>query len=337
MSISNFSLRTGDRGKAEQELMMAIRKATSVEENAPKRKHVRTMILFTCDYKTSMPIWECMKAQPLRADEVQCYKAIISLHKVIREGHPVCIPEALTQTPFLEELGRGMGGGAYAGWRNYSVLIRGYVNFLLAKLEYHRLHPDFNGMFEYEEYISLRGTNDPNEGYETIADLMSLQERLDEFQKLVFVNFQRVSNNECRISSLVPLVEESYGIYKFATRMLIAMHTRVDGAEHALEPLRTRFNAMHYGLRRFYFECSNLRYLTSLITVPRLSQNPPNLMGNDGTAPPPDRSQQDLNRSASTSVRAETPRIPSPKIDLEAERRTAEELRRKQEEERQQQ
>ncbi|KAJ2012924.1 sla2 Src-like adaptor 2, partial [Coemansia sp. S610] len=166
--MSHFTLRMGDRVKAEQELMTSIRKATSIEENAPKRKHVRNLIVFTWDYKTSVPIWEYMKSQPLRADEVQCYKALITLHKVVREGHQVSIPEALSQTTFLEELGRGMGGGSYAGWRNYSVLIRAYVNFLLAKLEYHRLHPDFSGNFNYEEYVSLRGTNDPNEGYETI-------------------------------------------------------------------------------------------------------------------------------------------------------------------------
>ncbi|KAJ2373284.1 sla2 Src-like adaptor 2 [Coemansia sp. RSA 2607] len=330
--MSHFSLRVGDRGKAEQELMTSIRKATSIEETAPKRKHVRNMIVFTWDYKTSIPIWDNMKAQPLRADEVQCYKALIALHKVIREGHTVSVQEALTQTAFLEELGRGVGGGPYSGWRNYSVLIRAYVNFLLAKLEYHRLHPEFNGMFDYEEYVSLRGTNDPNEGYETIADLMSLEDRLDEFQKLVFRNFQAGSNNECRIASLVPLVEESYGIYKFATRMLIAMHQRVDGAKEALEPLRKRFNGMHYALRKFYHDCSNLRYLTSLISVPRLDQYPPNLFG-DGPPSLPNRSQGEIDRSVSSPAPVETPRQPSPTIDLEAERRAAEELRRKQEEE----
>jgi hypothetical protein len=61
--------------------------------------------------------------------------------------------------------------------------------------------------------------------YETIADLMSLQDQIDAFQKLVFSHFQSGTNNECRISSLVPLVQESYGIYKFITSMLRAMHT----------------------------------------------------------------------------------------------------------------
>ena len=40
----------------------------------------------------------------------------------------------------------------------------------------------------------------------------------------------------------------------------------------ALSPLRERYNSQHYNLRRFYYECSNLKYLTGLINVPKLGQ-----------------------------------------------------------------
>lgn len=53
---------------------------------------------------------------------------------------------------------------------------------------------------------------------------MTLQDHIDRFQKVVFQSFRHHSNNECRIAALVPLVEESYGIYKFITSMLRAMH-----------------------------------------------------------------------------------------------------------------
>jgi hypothetical protein len=61
--------------------------------------------------------------------------------------------------------------------------------------------------------------------YETISDLMGLQDQIDAFQKLIFSHFRGGANNECRIAALVPLVQESYGIYKFITSMLRAMHT----------------------------------------------------------------------------------------------------------------
>jgi len=46
----------------------------------------------------------------------------------------------------------------------YAPLIKTYVSFILAKLRFHRLRPEFNGLFEYEEYVTLKGIDDPNEG-----------------------------------------------------------------------------------------------------------------------------------------------------------------------------
>ena len=108
----------------------------------------------------------------------------------------------------------------------YGPLIRAYVTLILAKLRFHRNHREFNGLFEYEEYVTLKGIDDPNEGYETISDLMNLQDQIDSFQKLIFAHFRSSQNNECRISALVPQVKESYGIYRFITSMMRAMHRR---------------------------------------------------------------------------------------------------------------
>lgn len=46
----------------------------------------------------------------------------------------------------------------------YAPLIRAYVSFILAKLRFHRHHKEFNGLFEYEEYISLKNIDNPDEG-----------------------------------------------------------------------------------------------------------------------------------------------------------------------------
>jgi hypothetical protein len=61
---------------------------------------------------------------------------------------------------------------------------------------------------------------------------MTLQDQIDAFQKLIFSHFRSGANNECRIAALVPLVQESYGIYKFITSMLRAMHTSKPMREH---------------------------------------------------------------------------------------------------------
>lgn len=74
--------------------------------------------------------------------------------------------------------------------------------------------------------------------YETIGDLMTLQDQIESFQKLIFAHFRGSNNNECRISALVPLVKESYGIYRFITSMMRAMYrstydsSKIDFAVH---------------------------------------------------------------------------------------------------------
>lgn len=46
--------------------------------------------------------------------------------------------------------------------------------FILSKLRFHRHHPEFNGLFEYEEYVSLKNIDDPNEGYVQILMCLRL-------------------------------------------------------------------------------------------------------------------------------------------------------------------
>ncbi|KAI1315799.1 sla2 Src-like adaptor 2 [Mortierella claussenii] len=281
----SFSSRPVDRDKAETELVLHIKKATSPEETAPKQKHVRACIVYTWDYRSSSSVWHGFRTQPMLGDEVQTFKALISAHKIIRDGHPTALKDAQKETDWLDQCARSTS--QYDG-RGYSTLIRNYVDFLHSKLRYHANHPEFNGTFDYKEYISLKGIDDPNEGYETITDLMNLQDQIDQFQKLVFANFRPSSNNECRIAALVPLVEETYAIYKFSTSMLRAMHKRTNDPE-GLVLLRQRYNGQHYALIKFYYECSNLKYLTSLISVPKLPQDPPNLLGSDSPSLAPQR------------------------------------------------
>ncbi|OAL06147.1 ANTH-domain-containing protein [Phaeosphaeriaceae sp. SRC1lsM3a] len=281
-SSPSTSARQRASKKSHQNVRSIQLSKTAIEAYQGAGKHVRACIVYTWDHKNSQSFWQGMKVQPILADEVQTFKALITVHKVLQEGHPIALKEAQSNTSWLESLSRGQAGGE--GMRGYAPLISEYIYYLLAKLAFHRQHPEFNGTFEYEEYISLKSINDPNEGYETISDLMTLQDQIDAFQKLIFSHFRSGANNECRIAALVPLVQESYGIYKFITSMLRAMHTTL-GDDEALSPLRGRYDAQHYRLVKFYYECSNLRYLTSLITVPKLPQEPPNLLSEDENAP----------------------------------------------------
>lgn len=104
-------------GKSESELANNIRKATSIEEAAPKRKHVRSCIVYTWDHKSSASFWAGMKVQPILADEVQTFKALITIHKVLQEGHPTSIRDGQANVQWLDSLARSVGGEGMKGLR----------------------------------------------------------------------------------------------------------------------------------------------------------------------------------------------------------------------------
>lgn len=46
-------------------------------------------IVYTWDHRSSALIWSGLKVQPILADEVQTFKALIMVHKILKDGHPV--------------------------------------------------------------------------------------------------------------------------------------------------------------------------------------------------------------------------------------------------------
>lgn len=57
--------------RSEAELAINIRKATSPEETAPKRKHVRSAIVYTWDHKSSQSFWAGMKVYVARDQRIE--------------------------------------------------------------------------------------------------------------------------------------------------------------------------------------------------------------------------------------------------------------------------
>ncbi|GMM40337.1 Sla2 protein [Hanseniaspora uvarum] len=274
--------------RTDSDIEKAIKKACSSDEAAPKRKHVRTLIVYTFDNKSAKSVFAGFQNfysfSTMKADfdvDVKIFKMLIVIHKVLQEGHKSAISEGIRNMEWINSLGSKFSNPG----TSYGSLINGYVNFILAKLKFHRNNKGFSGTFEYEEYISLRAVDDPNEGYEAILDLLDLQRKLFKYSRIVFKNISlSEKTNECKISSLVPLVSESYGIYKFVTSMLRGMFKQ-SGDTEALYPLVESFEKQHQGLFKFYSNCSSISFLSSLITIPMLPVDPPNVTGSDEQRP----------------------------------------------------
>ncbi|KAF8898982.1 ANTH domain-containing protein [Infundibulicybe gibba] len=296
----HYPTRPVDKDKAEQELVVNIKKAQLQKSRRRNRSTSEVeCIVFTWDYHSSISFWSGLRVQPILADEVQTFKALITVHKVLQEGHPITIKEAHGQTAWLETCARTIGSD---GQKGYGSLIKTYVQFILAKLRFHRLRPEFNGLFEYEEYVTLKGIDDPNEGrYPTSWDYKIKSSLSKEW-------FFRISGTLLIMNVAFGVgapCQGELGIYRFITSMLRAMYRRTNDID-ALEPLRQRYTTQHHSLRKFYYECSNLKYLTGLINVPKLGQEPPNLQ-DSGDAP-------DLPARPKTAVKSPSPppSAPSP-------------------------
>jgi len=266
------SLRATSRDTSEHNLTVNIKKALNPEETAPKQKHVRACIVYTWDYKSANSFWTGIKLQPIYGNEIQTFKALITIHKVIKDGHPSVLKEGIRELQWIESIARSPS--SISSPMGYAPLIQAYVSFLSAKLNFHRTHENFKANFDYEEYVSLKGVDDPNEGYESIFDLLILLDKIDNLQKTIFSYLRPAANNECRISALVPLIEESYNIYKFLQSMLMAMHKKISSTD-VLAPLRDKFKTSHHKLLKFYNEARSIQYLVSLVDVPNLPLEPP--------------------------------------------------------------
>lgn len=135
---------------------------------------------------------------------------------------------------------------------------------------------------------------------------MDLQDLINDLQKLIFATIHRSHGNLCKVSALVPLITESYGIYKFCISMLRAMYQQL-GADEALTVLFDRFESQHFMLRDFYTDCQSIKFLTSLITIPRLPNSSPDLqVDEDGRSIPanaaPESDDRSMSRARSISV-----------------------------------
>lgn len=321
-----------EMSRAEVDLQISVKKACNAEEVPPKRKHVRACIVYTWDHKNSRAFWNAVKIQPLQSSEVQLFKALIMIHKVLQEGHPNTLKDAYRNKDFLYSLST-----VFSSSSSYGRLINHYDRFLMRKLDFHRNNQGFNGIFEYEEYISLRSVNDPNEGYESILQLMDLQDLINDLQKLIFSTVQQTPNNLCKVSALVPLISESYGIYKFLTSMLRAMYQQL-GSDELLTALFERFNSQHFYLREFYADCQAIKFLTSLITIPKIPGSPPNLMQSEDGRPSTSRAAEEPVLSSQQTSVYDAPAVPPSAEEfnqsslLEEQRFQQEQLQREQQE-----
>lgn len=141
---------------------------------------------------------------------------------------------------------------------------------------------------------------DPGKAFTLVTHLLDFQQAAMDFQKALFAE---KNLDDFHTAAFIPLVTETYNIYLLIVhllKMLVKQTSNMDVFDFLVE----KFYAQYIDLRSFYFACSNIRYVTSVIAVPTLPPEPPKFEVPPGSKMP--------------KKKVKTPRAePEPEVEIE--------------------
>lgn len=146
-----------------------------------KVKHARAAIIGTFHTQGAHSLWAVSLRQPLQDNRITAWKFCHLLHKVLREGHPLCCQHSMRHRAMLTELGKlwvGCSNGNCFFFRihllisvilkghlndGYGISIRHYTKLLVTKLEFHDRNPRVPGNLTLKRgELESIGGNDVN-------------------------------------------------------------------------------------------------------------------------------------------------------------------------------
>ncbi|EGC33912.1 hypothetical protein DICPUDRAFT_48677 [Dictyostelium purpureum] len=247
-----------------------VHKATNSKVTAPKRKHVRSIVLECYSENSARTFFMELYRRPLDSNDVVCYKALITIHKVIQEGPKNVLGDTISRVQWFEGL---RDHWARYDNRGFGHLVAEYCTLLIDKIRFHQAHPEFDGGLSLENYSKThRPENiEVDRGLQQVSHLMDLMDACFRMHNTV-VN--STPYNDCKTSSFIPLVLESYAIYILIVHFFTHLVDKVDSKE-VIDFSIKRFYGQYQTLRNFYLNASAITSVSSVIAVPNLPPDPP--------------------------------------------------------------
>jgi len=269
-----------EREQFEFDQLQAVTKALSVQECPVKEKHMRTILIGTFQQKSSTTFWNIVSSKvPLHGQQITCWKFLHVLHKLMREGHPRVLSEALKHKGLIEDLGK-LWGHLKEG---YGILISSYAKLMVQKIELHRRNPDFPGNLSVDKETLIRiGNNDAGKFYELCIEFLDYMDEILALEKGVFSSLDMGKSNsmtstgQCRLAPLIVCIQDSVHLYDYTVKVLFLLHQHLP--PDTLTGHTSRFLDQFRKLSDFYNKCRNLQYFKYLVQVPSLPDTPPNFM-----------------------------------------------------------
>ncbi|CAH3021035.1 unnamed protein product [Porites evermanni] len=212
-----------------------------------------------------------------------CWKAMLVIHKLLREGHPNALKESLKYKQMLKDMKEFWKHSTKGG---YGWLIHSYLAVIVAKLDFHNKNESIPGTLRNSDGgpIVYSGT-DVNDYFELSVDIFDYLDTLVDLEKRVFSTLDpfRASSQlqavQCRICPFPVIIQECGGLYDIVVDIMYKLHASLPA--DTLVGHRDRFYAHFAELKKFFFDAGNMAYVKALVPVPVLPQNPPSFTLSD--------------------------------------------------------
>uniref|UniRef100_A0A182Q8N4 I/LWEQ domain-containing protein n=1 Tax=Anopheles farauti TaxID=69004 RepID=A0A182Q8N4_9DIPT len=258
-------------------LTMSISKALSSVEMPIKVKHVRAAIIGTFHSNGGHAFWAIAIRQPIQDNRIVAWKFCHLLHKILREGHPLCCQHSMRHRAMLLEAGK-LWGHLNDG---YGICIKHYTKLLVTKLEFHDRNPRVPGSLSLRSGdLEKIGEGDINIYFQLAVEIFDYLDDIVALQATIFNSIttfcvsSMTSAGQCRLAPLIPCIQDSNPLYDMLVRVMFKLHANLPS--DLLTGHRQRFNTLFHQLKSFYGQSRNLQYFVNLITVPKLPEAPPN-------------------------------------------------------------
>ncbi|XP_038112693.1 huntingtin-interacting protein 1 isoform X4 [Culex quinquefasciatus] len=258
-------------------MTISISKAVSNHEMPIKVKHVRASIIGTFHSKGGHAFWAIAIRQPIQENRIVAWKFCHLLHKILREGHPLCCQHSMRHRGMLIEAGK-LWGHLNDG---YGICIKHYTKLLVTKLEFHDRNPRIPGSLALKPgELERIGEGDINFYFQLAVEIFDYLDDIVALQATIFNSIttfcvsSMTSAGQCRLAPLIPCVQDSNPLYDFVVRIMFKLHANLPS--DLLTGHRERFRTLFHQLKSFYNQSRNLQYFVNLITVPKLPDAPPN-------------------------------------------------------------
>jgi len=259
-----------------------VHKATNSKTTAPKRKHVRSIVLECYNENSARTFFMELFKRPLDTNDVVCYKAMVTIHKVVQEGPKNVLSDTSHRLNWFENL---RDHWSRYGSRGYGQLIGEYCTLMIDKIRFHQAHPEFDGGISLENYSKTHKPEDiqVDKGLQATSHLMDLLDAVFRMQNAIV---GATPYNDCKTSAFIPLVLESYAIYIMIVHFLSHLVDKVDTME-VLDFSIQRFYNQYQTLRNFYINANAVTSVSSVIAVPNLPPDPPKFIRKKKEQPKP--------------------------------------------------